>query len=78
MTKAEIAAMNDGSVRVQLRMPQDAVADLAGVCRPTISRYELSPLGVHDPGKRAACAKVYAQLRVLLGREWLSSSEAAA
>lgn len=68
MHEREVAAMRDAAVRVELTMTQSAVAMLAGVCRPTIARFEREPLDVIDPTKRAAIAAVYAELRRLLTR----------
>lgn len=66
--------MRDAAVRVELGMPQTVAAKLVGINPATLSRYELDPLAVHDPRKRAACAALYAELRRLLSRQWLGKA----
>lgn len=70
-------ALRDSAVRVALGIPLGIAASLAGVSRPTLTKYELDPHAVHDPIKRESCAKLYGELRTLLSREWLARPEAA-
>jgi hypothetical protein len=62
--------MKPGAVRTQLRLGQEAVARMAGVCRATIRQYESHPdaVGARDPEIRARIDWVYRELADLQRR----------
>ena len=74
METMTVQEMRDAAVRVELGMPQTVAAKLVGINPATLSRYELDPLAVHDPAKRARCAKLYQELRRLLSGQWLKAA----
>jgi hypothetical protein len=53
-----------------MRISQDAVARLAGVCRATIRTYEAHPdsVGAHEPEVRELCDETYADMQAFLER----------
>lgn len=56
-----------GSPRAELGISLRRAAELVGVCRPTLARYEINPLAVGAP-VRARCDAFYRDLRKLLER----------
>lgn len=60
--------LRDAAIRVKLGISLDTVAELAGVTRQTLTRFELEPTAVKSESKRARLAALYKDLRAIIER----------